>query len=238
MPAAKTIRRCPLGHEYTKSSDCNSCPVCERNNQPKAGFLAALAAPARRALQAHGLTTAQALANVSEAEVLALHGVGKTTLPVLRKALKEAGLNFKQRPMKKGTKVPLTVDAYIANFPAKTQKYLNNMRRLILKNAAGAEELISYQMPAYKFNKKVLVYFAGYDHHIGFYATPTAHAAFKKELSAYKTGKGSIQFPLDAPLPDKLIEALVKFRVAQNSDNGLPKKVSEKKRITKTKLHE
>lgn len=111
--------------------------------------------------------------------------------------------------------MPLTVEAYIAAFPSKTQKYLKKMRSIIHKNAAGVEELISYQMPAYKLNKKMLVYFAGYDHHIGFYATPAGHEAFRKELSAYKTGKGSVQFPLDAPLPDKLIGDMVKFRVAQ-----------------------
>lgn len=89
------------------------------------------------------------------------------------------------------------------------------MRRQIKAAAPKAEESISYGMPAYKLNG-VLVYFAGYKNHIGFYATPTGHEAFKKELSAYKEGKGSVQFPLDEPLPLDLVSRIVKFRVKEN----------------------
>lgn len=95
MTRIKTKRLCALGHTYYKSSDCNSCPVCESKKPSGEIFLAKLAAPARRALQHHGLFTLSALAKVSEAEVLRLHGIGKTTLPVLREALKDAGLHFK-----------------------------------------------------------------------------------------------------------------------------------------------
>src|SRR5690554_7664798 len=72
-------------------------------------------------------------------------------------------------------------------------------------------------MPAYKLNKKPLVYFAGYKNHIGFYATPTGHLEFAKELSKYKQGKGSVQFPLDEPLPVNLIERIIRFRVIENN---------------------
>lgn len=113
------------------------------------------------------------------------------------------------------SKTPASTDAYIASFPETTQKKLNELRALIKKSAPGARETISYAMPAFELNG-VLVYFAGYKTHIGFYATPTGHAAFKSDLAKYKTGKGSVQFPLDEPLPAKLITKMVKFRVAEN----------------------
>lgn len=109
-----------------------------------------------------------------------------------------------------------TVDEYISSFPASTQKLLKQMRATIKKAAPKAEEDISYGMPAYKYNGKRLVYFAGYKNHIGFYATPTGHSAFAKELSKYKEGKGSVQFPIDAPLPLELVTEIVKFRVQEN----------------------
>jgi uncharacterized protein YdhG (YjbR/CyaY superfamily) len=106
-----------------------------------------------------------------------------------------------------------TVDEYIASFPADVQKLLKQIRVLIKKKAPGAVESISYGMPAYKLNKKPLVYFAGYEKHIGFYATPAGHSEFAEELSKYKQGKGSVQFPLTAPIPFDLIERIVAFRV-------------------------
>lgn len=109
------------------------------------------------------------------------------------------------------------IDAYIASFPEPIQKILTEVRHTIKAAAPEAEEMISYHMPAYKFHG-VLVYFAAFKSHIGFYATPTGHEAFKKELSNYKTGKGSVQFPLDQPIPLDLISEIVKFRVAENLD--------------------
>ena len=109
-----------------------------------------------------------------------------------------------------------TVDEYIASFPADIQTLLNKMRETIRKSAPGADESISYGMPAYKTNKKPLVYFAGFGKHIGFYATPTGHAEFADELSKYKQGKGSVQFPIDKPLPLDLVSRIVKFRVKEN----------------------
>lgn len=108
------------------------------------------------------------------------------------------------------------VDEYIAGFDSATQAILKQMRETIKNAAPNAEESISYMMPAYKYLGKPLVYFAGYKNHIGFYATPTGHEAFAKELSIYKQGKGSVQFPLDKPLPLRLITKIVKFRVKQN----------------------
>lgn len=110
---------------------------------------------------------------------------------------------------------PSTVDEYISSFPQDVQDVLQQVRAVIRKAAPTAEETIAYAMPAYKLNGP-LVYFAGYKGHIGFYATPTGHEAFKKELSKYKEGKGSVQFPLSEPMPSKLIEKIVKFRVKEN----------------------
>lgn len=118
--------------------------------------------------------------------------------------------------MKATTSSPENVDEYINSFPKEIQKYLKQMRAAIKKAAPKAEEGIGYKMPAYKLCDRSLVYFAGYAKHIGFYATPTGHKEFKKELSVYKEGKGSVQFPLDEPLPIALITKIVKFRVQEN----------------------
>ncbi|MFZ2863760.1 MAG: DUF1801 domain-containing protein [Ignavibacteriaceae bacterium] len=110
------------------------------------------------------------------------------------------------------------IETYIQQFPESVQEILNNIRNLIKDNANGAEELVAYGMPAYKLNKKPLVYFAAFKNHIGFYATPSGHSEFQDELSKYKQGKGSVQFPLDQPIPYKLIERIVKFRVTENNE--------------------
>ncbi len=104
---------------------------------------------------------------------------------------------------------------YIEGFPLSTQKILKQVRSTIKKAAPKAEETISYGMPAFTLNGH-LVYFAGYKSHIGLYALPSGHAAFKKELAKYKQGKGSVQFPIDEPMPSTLITKIVKFRVKEN----------------------
>ena len=122
------------------------------------------------------------------------------------------------------TKIVKTVDDYIAGFEPAIQQRLAQLRQTIKKAAPDAEELIAYMMPAYKLNGP-LVYFAGYKNHIGFYATPNGHEAFKKELSVYKQGKGSVQFPLDEPLPLSLVTKIVTFRVKQNQEKEKLKKM-------------
>jgi uncharacterized protein YdhG (YjbR/CyaY superfamily) len=120
--------------------------------------------------------------------------------------------------MKMGTTAK-TVDEYISGFPAGVKEKLELIRHIIRDNAPAAAESVAYGMPAYKTNNKPLVYFAGFARHIGFYATPTGHARFKKELSRYKQGKGSVQFPLDQAIPCDLIAEIVKYRVAENDHN-------------------
>jgi len=107
------------------------------------------------------------------------------------------------------------VDSYIKSFPAETQRLLKQIRAIIKNAAPEAEESISYHMPAYKY-KGVLVYFGGYNHHIGFYPTPSGVTAFRKELKNYTCAKGSIQFPINEPLPLQLISDIVAFRVEEN----------------------
>lgn len=112
------------------------------------------------------------------------------------------------------------IDQYILQFPEETRDILNKIRALIKENVPNAIESIAYGMPAYKLNKKPLVYFAAYKTHIGFYATSSGHEAFKEELSKYKQGKGSVQFPLDQPIPYDLIVRMVKFRVQETGDSN------------------
>jgi DNA-directed RNA polymerase alpha subunit len=92
----KTLRLCPEGHKYYKSTDCPICPICEEERKPKNGFLALLSAPARRALENNNLTTVKKLATLTETEILNLHGIGITSIPILRNALKQNGLKFKK----------------------------------------------------------------------------------------------------------------------------------------------
>ena len=108
------------------------------------------------------------------------------------------------------------VDEYISNFPLEVQERLKKIRKIIKEIAPDAIELISYGMPAYNLNKKNLVYFGGFSSHIGFYGTPATHETFYTELSVYKKGKGSVQFPLNKPLPEKLISKMVSYKVSEN----------------------
>jgi len=109
------------------------------------------------------------------------------------------------------------VDEYIKTFPKNVQKILEQVRATIKEKAPEAVESISYGMPGYKTHGRPLVYFAGYEKHIGFYATPTGHEKFAAELSKFKQGKGSVQFPLDKPIPFDLIARIVDFRVQENA---------------------
>ena len=116
------------------------------------------------------------------------------------------------------------IDDYIGCFPESTKVLLEQLRSVIHQAAPEAEETISYQMPAFKLNG-ILVYFAGYKNHIGFYPTGSGISAFAGEFSGYKTSKGTIQFPLNQPLPVNLITRIVRFRVEENlSKQKKPKK--------------
>lgn len=124
------------------------------------------------------------------------------------------------------------IDKYISQFPKKIQQVLQQVRKAIQQAAPEAEESISYGMPGYKLNGNPLVYFAGYKNHIGFYATPSGHKEFAAALSKYKQGKGSVQFPLEQPMPLALITKIVKFRVKEKQEKMVKKKAISKNHIT------
>ena len=120
-------------------------------------------------------------------------------------------------------KTPKNADEYIAGFPEDKREILEKFRATIKKAAPGAEELISYSMPAFKLHG-LLVWFAGHNKHIGFYPRVSAITAFEKELSKYKGAKGSVQFPFDKPMPFGLVTKMVKFRVKENLEKLRKKK--------------
>ena len=116
-----------------------------------------------------------------------------------------------------------TIDEYISGFPDDIQTLLQQIRVTIREAAPEAEEAIKYAMPTFILNGN-LVHFAAFKNHIGFYPVPSGIEAFKKELSVYKGAKGSVQFPLDQPIPLELITKIVKFRVSENMKKGKLKK--------------
>jgi uncharacterized protein YdhG (YjbR/CyaY superfamily) len=115
------------------------------------------------------------------------------------------------------------IDEYIANFPSDIRKMLNLIRQTIRNNAPEASEIISYSMPAFKFHG-MLVYFAAYKNHIGFYPGASAIEAFKEDIRGFKNAKGTVQFPIDKPLPLDLISKIVQFRVTENNEKAVAKK--------------
>ena len=117
--------------------------------------------------------------------------------------------------MRANSKLAGNIDEYIEQFPANIQAILQKLRATIKKTAPAAEELISYQMPAFKYHGP-LVYFAGYKNHIGFYPTSSPMKFFKDRLANYKTSKGAIQFPINEAMPLALVKDIVKFRIREN----------------------
>ena len=121
--------------------------------------------------------------------------------------------------MAKSKKMFKTVDEYIAKFPRHVQNTLEELRQAIRESAPEAEEVISYRMPAFKLNG-LLVWFAAFKNHIGFYPKTSAIEAFKEELSDYEVSKGTVRFPLDKPIPFILVKKIVTYRVEENLSRG------------------
>jgi uncharacterized protein YdhG (YjbR/CyaY superfamily) len=109
-----------------------------------------------------------------------------------------------------------TVEEYFSSLPRHNKAMMKELRETIRNAAPGAEEVISYNMPAFK-QQGMLVWYAAYKEHIGFYPGASGIAAFQKEIAGYKWAKGSVQFPIDEPLPLKLVTKMVKYRVKQNA---------------------
>ena len=123
---------------------------------------------------------------------------------------------------------PKNIDEYISRFPDDIQQILEKLRATIRTAAPEAEETISYQMPAFRLNG-ILVYFAAFKDHIGFFPTSSPIVAFEKDLAPYRHSKGGVQFPLDEPIPFELIKKIVKYRVKQNKAKVGGKKSSATK---------
>jgi uncharacterized protein YdhG (YjbR/CyaY superfamily) len=121
-----------------------------------------------------------------------------------------------------------TMDEYINAFPEDVRRILSELRQTVKEAAPEAEETINYQIPTFTLNGN-LVHFAAFENHIGFYPTPSGMEAFKKELSGYKGAKGSVQFPINEPLPLPLIRRIVEFRVKENMARKPKKKSTAKK---------
>ena len=107
-------------------------------------------------------------------------------------------------------------EEYIHSFAGPVQVKLNQIRKIILAAAKNAEETVAYGMVGYKLYGKPLVYFGGFKNHVGFFATPSGHKAFAKDMEKYVHNKGSVQFPLSEKLPVSLIKKMVKYRVKEN----------------------
>ena len=120
-------------------------------------------------------------------------------------------------------KPPKNIDEYISSFPPDVQEILEKLRNLIHETVPDAEEAMRYGIPTFTLNGN-LVHFAAFEHHIGFYPTPAGIEAFKKELSIYKHAKGSVQFPLDQPIPYDLVKRIVEYRVKEVREGGKKKK--------------
>jgi uncharacterized protein YdhG (YjbR/CyaY superfamily) len=129
--------------------------------------------------------------------------------------------------MKQGTPSPNSIDAYIADFPKDVQAILEKIRGIVRDAAPEAQEAIKYQIPTFVLNGN-LVHFAAFQKHIGFYPTPSGIEHFKDALSAFNSAKGSVQFPLDSPIPYSLIKKMVKFRVNENREKSRAKTRSKK----------
>lgn len=131
--------------------------------------------------------------------------------------------------MKPPTPVAANIDEYIATFSAAVQRRLQSIRRTVKKAAPGAQEKISYQIPTFTLGSN-LIHFAAFTHHIGVYPGASAIEALQEDLAGYRTAKGTVQFPLDRPIPLKLIEKLVRFRIAERTRRANSKTAGHRRR--------
>lgn len=212
----KRERTCPNGHRFVKTSDCPTCPQCEALKAPKDGWMAKLSAPARRALEGAGIRTLRDLSTRTEVELLALHGFGPSSLPILRKELAMAGLRF-SKPQKKTMrdlpKKPTNTDDYLAQLPATQQKALQTLRKQILAAAPGCTEHFGYGLPGFKYNDHPMLYLGAAKNHVALYGS--VPVGFKERLKGFTLSKGAIQFTPEKPLPAALVKDIVKVKMAE-----------------------
>lgn len=183
-------------------------------------FLSLLGAPARRALENNGIFTLQKLSTFTEAEILKLHGLGPSSIPLLRTALKKEALSFKSSDhmtKEKSAVVYKNVDHYISLQEAWAKPVLEKIRQTIRKAVPAAEEVISYQVPAFRLYG-MMMFFAAFKKHYSVFTLPRYLKAFTNELASYKTTKSAINIPVEKPVPVQLITKIAKYAAAQNSE--------------------
>lgn len=198
-----------------KTSECPSCPQCEAARAPTDGWMAKLVAPARRALEGAGINTLKELAARTEQDLLALHGFGPSTLPILRKELNAAGIQFQRPtiPMRDLPTKPTNTDEYLKQIPAGQRKALQALRKQILAAAPGAEEHFGYGLPGFKHNGHPMLYLGAAKNHVALYGS--VPAVFKERLKDFTVSKGTIQFTPEKPLPAALVKDIVKAKMAE-----------------------
>jgi len=197
--------------------------------------MAKLSAPARRALEHAGISTLRELAERSEKQLLALHGFGQATLPVLRRELKAVGLQFTTTPktMRDLPKKPTNTDEYLTQLPPDQRKALQTLRKRILAAAPGAEEHFGYGLPGFKHNGHPMLYLGAAKNHVALYGSVPVE--YKDRLKDFTVSKGAIQFTPQKPLPVALVKDIVKAKVAEievrwpvKARKPAPKKVAKK----------
>jgi uncharacterized protein YdhG (YjbR/CyaY superfamily) len=197
--------------------------------------------PAHRALKGIGVENLEQLTQYSEDQLLDLHGFGPKALGILKDALAECGLSFKEQgnnqqitkyAEEESKSAYKTIDEYIQLFPAEFQEIMKKLRQVIKEAVPQAQEKISWQMPTFTLHGN-LVHFAANKKHIGLYPGESGVAAFKDKITEYKSSKGAIQFPIDKPMPYELVAEIAKYRAAENIKWAEEK--IEKKKQTKTK---
>lgn len=189
------------------------------HNDDDAGF-PKLAAPARRALSAAGYTRLDQLAQVSEADLKKLHGMGPTAIAALREALHARGLSFHRGAPASGHREEVArsadeVDDYLRGVEEPGRGTLQTLRRTILEIIPEADELISYRVPAYRVGGKTVAGFAAFKNHLSYLPfSGSVLSQLADELDSYAMTKSSLHFPIDRPLPKALVEKLIKVRLA------------------------
>lgn len=209
-------RTCPNGHRFVKTSDCPTCPQCEALKALKNGWMAQLSAPARRALEGAGIRTLRDMSTRTEVELLALHGFGPSSLPILRKELTTAGLQFGEPPkktMRDLPKKPTNTDDYLAQLPAAQRKALQTLRKQILAAAPGCTEHFGYGLPGFKYNDHPMLYLGAAKNHVALYGS--VPVGFKDRLKDFTVSKGTIQFTPEKPLPAALVKDIVKMKMTE-----------------------
>lgn len=212
-----SLRTCPNGHRFNKTSDCPTCPQCEADRAPKKGWMSAFGAPARRALEHAGISTVQQLAKRTQQEILALHGMGPASLPNLLSALKAEGLSFTSsspKAMKQANTAQTdTTEDYLKALPKDQRDALQQLRKQILAAVPGTEEHFGYGMPAFKYNGHPMLYIGAAKNHCALYGS--VPAGFKQALKDFTVSKGAIQFTPEKPIPAAVVKEIARAKAAE-----------------------